>query len=147
MVWQSLALRPGAVRYKLAVSQPDDPSEREADRIADHVMQMASPSPSASQVVNPQLKDKPSSAPSVSRKIQRKCDPCEEEEERKLQRKEQGCEDAVSTPSPIVHEALNAPGQPLDFRDTVLHGGAFRPRLWTCARACGWPRCSVSARR
>ena len=40
-VWQSLALRTDSVRSKLAVSRPDDPYEREADRVADKVMRMA----------------------------------------------------------------------------------------------------------
>ena len=39
-LWRSIALRTGT-QAKLTVSQPDDPYEQEADRIADHVMQAA----------------------------------------------------------------------------------------------------------
>src|SRR6185295_13103715 len=67
--WQMLAMRPGGVQAKLTVSQPDDPFEQEADRVADRVMRME--------------------APSVT--VQRKCAGCEEEEEQ-LQRKETGSE-------------------------------------------------------
>src|SRR6266568_2930460 len=31
-------LRSGTIRAKLAISQPDDPEEREADAVADHIM-------------------------------------------------------------------------------------------------------------
>ncbi len=83
-LWQRLAL---GIQAKLAVSAPDDPSEREADRVADQVMRMAEP------------------------RIQRKCVACEEEEE-KLQRKESGNAAAdPATISPIVQQALNAPVQ------------------------------------
>jgi len=34
-LWQSLALGPTAIQAKLAISQPDDPYEQEADRVAD----------------------------------------------------------------------------------------------------------------
>lgn len=36
--WQSLALQAAGIQAKLAVSQPGDPFEQEADRVADHVM-------------------------------------------------------------------------------------------------------------
>src|SRR5438477_3536275 len=39
-LWRSIALRTGT-QAKLTVSQPNDPYEQEADRIADHVMQAA----------------------------------------------------------------------------------------------------------
>ncbi len=42
-VWQSLALEPPASRGKHALSQPDDPWEREADLVAERVMQMSPP--------------------------------------------------------------------------------------------------------
>ena len=139
-VWRSLALRSGAVQCKLAVSQSDDPSEREADLVADQVMRMATSPSSVSQMVNAQLNNEPSSAPGGARKVQRKCDPCEEEEERKLQRKEQSDQDAVSTPPPIVHEALNSPGQPLDpatqsFMEERFDHGFRHVRVHTDARA------------
>lgn len=52
--WARLAM---SVQPKLSVSSPDDPSEREADAVADHVMRMAVVSPIAS----------------TSREIRRKC--------------------------------------------------------------------------
>jgi|SRR5829696_3214609 len=85
--WQILALRPGGVQAKLTVSQPDDPFEQEADQVTDRVMRM---------------------------EVQRKCAGCEEEEE-KLQRKEQGTgSKAVAMAPSLVHETLNSPGAPLD---------------------------------
>src|SRR5205085_7084297 len=76
-LWQSLALRPDSVRPKLAVSRPGDPDEREADRAAERVMRTAA---------RPSEDFKPSSSSENSREVQRKCAPCEEEEERKVQR-------------------------------------------------------------
>jgi hypothetical protein len=61
-LWQSLALRPMCLQTKLAVSQPDDPHEREADRVAEQVMRMVDPMVQPSHV-----------APT----IHRKCAPCE----------------------------------------------------------------------
>jgi len=87
--WQMLAMRPGGVQAKLTVSQPDDPFEQEADRVADRVMRME--------------------APGVT--VQRKCAGCEEEEQ--LQRKETGSEAVETTPS-MVHGSLTSSGAPLD---------------------------------
>jgi len=42
-LWQSIAIRPGSVQAKLTIGQADDPYEREADRIADHVMRIPDP--------------------------------------------------------------------------------------------------------
>jgi hypothetical protein len=41
-LWRQLATR-APIQAKLAVSQPNDPSEQEADRVADRVMRMATP--------------------------------------------------------------------------------------------------------
>jgi hypothetical protein len=94
-IWQSLATLPIGLQAKLPVSQPDDPYELEADRVADRVMRMAAP-------------------PS----IQRKCGPCEEEEQ-KLQRKENG-----TAPSSINH-TLPSAGRPLDASSRSF----FEPRF------------------
>ncbi|PYT05427.1 MAG: hypothetical protein DMF65_00285, partial [Acidobacteria bacterium] len=78
-LWQSLALRPIAVRSELSVSRPDDPDEQEADRVAERVTRMAAPPPcdaSLSLALTSQ----------TFSKAQRKCGACEEEEE-KLRRK------------------------------------------------------------
>ena len=98
--------RAGAIQAKLSVSQPHDPDEQEADRVADHVMRMADPGPIGS-------------SPGV---IHRKCAACAAggatcpkcEEEEKIKRKEM----PGHTPhaSPAVHTqiaALRGGGQPL----------------------------------
>ena len=60
-LWQTLALNSVRVQTKLAVSQPDDPHEREADRVAEQVMRMADPVVQANH---------------AGPTIQRKCAPC-----------------------------------------------------------------------
>jgi hypothetical protein len=121
-VWQSLAQHPASIQTKLAVSKPGDPYEQEADRIADRVMRMAAPQTSEAELKSPPIHDQPQQTTKVHRpnrvalggKLQRKCGPCEEEEE-KLQRKEQSTHaDAPATVPPLVHQALNSSGQPLD---------------------------------
>src|SRR5580692_3827485 len=66
---------PGALQAKLTVGAVNDPLEREADRVAAHVMRMPSAAPSLT------------SAPAQVRK---KCSACEseqkEEEEKKIRR-------------------------------------------------------------
>jgi len=69
-------LRSGAIQAKLAVSQPNDPYEREADRVADQVLKV--PEPAVEGTAVPGRGRSPH--------IQRKCGPCQEEET--VQRKE-----------------------------------------------------------
>src|SRR5436305_13854622 len=73
-LWQSLAMRTATVRPKLAVSQPDDPYEQEADRVADRVMRTAT---------LPSVAERLSFNSDNSGRVQRKCDKCEDEEEKK----------------------------------------------------------------
>src|SRR5437762_14202654 len=80
-VWHSLALNSAGIRPKLAVGQPDDLYEREADQVAERVMRMTAP-PSGDAGLSFSLL--------TSFRAQRKCERCEDEEEKKLQRKEQG---------------------------------------------------------
>jgi hypothetical protein len=116
-IWQSLALRSAIIQPKLAVSQPNDPSEREADHIADRVMRMAMP---------PSSDNRHTFSPFTSQKAQRKCGTCEDEEEKKVQRKEQGSSaDSTATAPPIVHEALSSSGQPLDAGTRSFMEGRF----------------------
>src|SRR2546421_3528578 len=98
-VWQSLALRTAAVQPKLAVSQPGDPYEREADRVAEQVMRMAEP------------------------QLQRACacgggcPKCRDEQGARAHSQAEsvrGNYSAESAVPPIVHEALRSSGQPLD---------------------------------
>jgi outer membrane protein OmpA-like peptidoglycan-associated protein len=104
-VWQSLALSSIGLQPKLAVSQPDDPHEREADRIAETVMRMAA---------------LPTATPfSVSHhrsgEAQRKCASCEEEEKQEIQRKEHSAAaDPPAVSTLVVDGALSSPGRPLD---------------------------------
>lgn len=104
-VWQSLALTThGCVQAKLAVNQPGDRYEQEADRIADRVMRM----PANRREDDDHILT--STAPTMT---QRKCASCEEEEEKKLQRKSAN---NVDTPPPApsaVDQVLNSAGQPL----------------------------------
>lgn len=116
-VWQSLSLNPASIQPKLTVGEPDDPYEREADQVADRVMRMTT-APSSDTGL--------SFSAQPSFKAQRKCHPCEDEEEKKLQRKEQGGNaDAPATAPPVVHEALNSSGHPLD----PITRAFFEPRF------------------
>jgi hypothetical protein len=101
---------PRVVQPKLAVGRADDPLEREADRVADQVMRMPDPALSV--------------APALPQ-ISRKCAACEEEEQ-KLQKKEERTAEAVAGEAPAsVREALRSAGQPLD--DTTR--AYFEPRF------------------
>ncbi len=135
-LWQSLAMRSGVLQRKLTTSQADDPYEREADRVADQVMRMPAP----------QSEDHGLSiTPVTSLQAQRKCSDCEDEEEGKLQRKESGGAEAPDTAPPIIHEALNSPGQPLDENTRAY----FEPRFgydFSQVRVHTGARASESAR-
>ena len=106
-VWQSLAMRTGVLQPKLTIGQADDPYEREADCVADQVMRMPAPQSDSHGLSITSI---------TSYHAQRKCAECEEdEEEGKLQRKENGsAAKAPATAPPIVQQTLNSPGQPLD---------------------------------
>jgi len=86
------------LQARLAISRPDDDTEREADHVAAFVMRM------------PVTRTTGVSASSASVSLQRKCQACEEEEQ--LQRKESGAGPVVTPP--IVGEVLHSPGEPLD---------------------------------
>src|SRR4051794_26210406 len=88
---QSLLRR---MQAKLAVSQPGDKYEQEADRVAEQVMR--TPAPAVSRAVAPE--------------ISRKCEKCEDEI--KLDRK--GISDESSPDLETVEKTLSSPGRPLD---------------------------------
>lgn len=104
----------------LKVSQPNDPAEIEADQIADRVMRMsvkdASPTPHSS---------------NTSGTVHRKCDGCEDEEERvesSVMRKEAFASAAsASSPGtpPLIKNVINSGGRPLDFGTRRF----FEPRI------------------
>jgi len=115
-LWQSLALRPAGIQTKLTIGEPNDPFEHEADQVAERVMRMATP---------PGVSDKLSFTSVVSLKAQRKCAPCQEEEE-KVQRKEAGpSADALGVAPPVVQQALSSPGRPIDASTRAF----FEPRF------------------
>lgn len=103
-LWQSVATGSNAIQPKLAVSQHDDPHEREADRAAEAVMRTAEPSQS----------DNPLSIGDGPQKLQRMCDDCEEEEQGLMRKTRTTNADAAGTAPPIVREVLSSAGQPLD---------------------------------
>ena len=105
-MWQLLAMRPASIQAKLTISQPGDPYEQEADNVADRVMRME---------VSAATGNKPRFNSPIDEIVQRKCDECEEEEEKKVQRKEGDARsDSDGAVSPLVHQTLRSPGRPLD---------------------------------
>ena len=101
---------PAAMQAKLVVGQANDPLEHEADRIADQVMRMSTPSPTASGVA-----------------LQRKCAACEEEELGETLRAKQhdDRESSGAEALAIVGEVLRSPGEALDAQAR----GFFEPRF------------------
>ncbi len=115
----------------LAVNQPGDIYEQEADRAADEIMR--TPPTDAAQ---------PSHTSSSPGQLQRKCAGCkkeeEEEKDHKLHRKETGSGPTVAPP--VVHEVLRSSGQPLDagtraFMEPHFGHDFSRVRVHTDARA------------
>jgi hypothetical protein len=121
------------IQTKLAVSQPGDSLEQQADRVADQIMRMPAGEVSAIS------RGKPS--------LQRKCVACEEEDEKQiLQRKDAAsgvtAQAQISMAPSSVSEAVNSPGQPLsnearaffeprfghDFSGVRVHSGAAAAR-------------------
>lgn len=99
------------LQAKLRVGAPGDRREEEADRIADQVMR----APLG-----------PVTVSSVPPLAQSKCADCEEED--KLQRKPDqalGPDTGAAVAPPIVHEALSAPGQPIDAKTCASMEASF----------------------
>jgi Domain of unknown function (DUF4157) len=115
---------PWPMQAKLKIGAVDDPLEREADRVAEQVLD-APNSPVTT----------PAATPAISR-LQRKCscggsgsecEACKEErqkEEKPPQRKATRTPATGGAPA-IVHEVLNSPGQPLDKATRAF----FEPRF------------------
>jgi hypothetical protein len=89
------------IQAQLAVNQPGDVYEQEADRVADQVMRM--PAPVAVQ--------RRCAGCEQEERLQRKCE-YRAEEEKTIQRKEAGAGPEIVPP--LVHEVLHSPGRPLD---------------------------------
>lgn len=87
---------PGTIQRKLAIGEPSDRYEQEADRTAERVMRL------------------PEAA------LQRKCacggtcPHCEEEHARLQPKRESGSAASQAEAPPLVHEVLRSPGRPLD---------------------------------
>ena len=99
----------------LKISQPSDAAEIEADQIADRVMRM----PAGTETATPTNQIDPGNS------INRKCDACDDEEER-IQRKPLPAAGGTSSQNPgYVNNVISSGGQPLDR--TTRH--FFEPRL------------------
>src|SRR5437763_900756 len=96
-LWQSLALRTTSVRPKMAVSQPGDPYEREADRVAEQVMRLP----------EPQLQRAGGGESSERHDVRDAGEHVQTESVR-------SDDSAESAAPPVVREALRSSGQPLD---------------------------------
>ncbi len=90
------------LQAKLEVGAVDDPLEKEADRVADRVMRAPEGEPVS----------EGRAASSREGTLQRKCSTCAEEE--KIQRKAEGAPAGGVAAPPIVHHALESPGESLD---------------------------------
>jgi len=102
---------PARVQSKLAIGQPDNEYEQEADRMAEQVMRM----PDAAAPNSPDVV------------IRRKCAPCNNDQE--LLRRDAVRPSAFSLQPagvpPIVNEVLRSPGQPLDPETRAFFGSRF----------------------
>jgi len=139
------------IQAKLAVSEPGDIYEQEADRVADQVMRMPDPGATETAAVGAQAQGS---------RIQRMCTECEEElhrqpieeeeEEETLQGKEEPGRIPEVTPDVQAQfHAMRGGGQPLaeptrgffeprfghNFRDVRIHTGARAAELARAVRA------------
>ena len=91
----------GAIQTKLAINQPGDEYEQEADRVSEQVMRMPEPP-------TPQAGPDGAGCPECRAQPPR-------QERARLQAKQTGPNDTGQAKAPpIVHEVLRSPGQPLD---------------------------------
>ncbi|HMF77418.1 MAG TPA: DUF4157 domain-containing protein, partial [Bryobacteraceae bacterium] len=113
LTWDFSTIPLIAPQANLMVGSVNDPLEREADRIADRVVQMES-APPALQAAPVQ--------------VQRKCAACENEEEETLRRKSAGAGGHISAAGvapPSVAAALAGPGRKMDSATRSF----FEPRF------------------
>jgi hypothetical protein len=92
---------PGAIQTKLAINQPGDEYEQEADRISEHVMRM------------PEAQLQPAYDYGGTRPRGQTEQPVQNQERLQTKRAGSGGLGPAAAPS-IVHEVLRSPGQPLD---------------------------------
>ena len=117
-LWQSLTTCCGTLQPKMSVSRSDDPSEQEADRVADRVMLMAEPLPALRH------------APMAS--LQRKCacaasenDKCECDKSGIALQRTAASPAAPASETSSVHQVLQSPGRPLDGSTRSFMEGRF----------------------
>ncbi len=141
-------LRRTGIQPKLAISQPDDSYEREADKVADRIMRMPEPSISSvaispayvrqQRAVSPlerdadQVADRvmrshggaPISSPCSCSEGEEMCEECKQKQQVAIARKAESTPD-VKEVSSTVHEVVRSPGQPLDSATRSF----FEPRF------------------
>jgi Domain of unknown function (DUF4157) len=103
------SVTPGTLQAKLEIGAVNDPLEREADRVADDVMNM--PHTAGIGAVAPRLS--------------RKCEACEEEDQKVQPARARGAIQAPGEVPDSVNRGLRSPGQALDSRTRAL----FEPRF------------------
>jgi Domain of unknown function (DUF4157)/Lysine-specific metallo-endopeptidase len=130
---------PWPIQARLQVGAVNDPLEREADQVADRIMQMPAPASVSSSASGEVVRRKCQSCgdeENQKRTVLRKCQSCSEEEEKskkeeatpdKLSRKETGRPAAVDGPATpaMAGEVICSPGQPLDPATRAF----FEPRF------------------
>jgi hypothetical protein len=97
-------LQPQLVQAKLAINQPGDEYEKEADSVAEQVMRITDPV------------------------LQRECDKCDEDGKNVLQTKESRGQISLTQGQdvpPLIHEVLSSSGQPLDKETHAFMGSRF----------------------
>lgn len=120
---------PVFLQAKLPISQPDDPDEQEANRVADQIMHMREPMAqrqcaacAAGGALCPACKDK---QVAVSRMTQ---------------------DGAVAEAPASVGSVIRSPGQPLSASTRAFFGTAVRAGFWSCANSYGRRRSAIRAR-
>jgi len=124
-------LRSRMLQAKLSISQPGDPFEQEADRVAEKVMRMPAPAV--------QRACAPCSSGGSS------CPKCESEEEKLVQRRVEPSTDSMDASVPDNFLQNLGPGQPLDLSTRAF----FEPRFghdFGGVRVHTGPRAAESAR-
>jgi hypothetical protein len=119
----------GRISNGIAISHPDDVTERQADRVAEAVT-------SSSSTLRPRISTGSGAAKKI---ISRKCSTCDErDEEPQINRKAESS--AIPARAPNVMSVLSSPGHPLDSRTREFMESRFgfdfgRVRIHTDARA------------
>jgi len=117
-------LRSGFIQAKLAISNPDDPEEREADDVSNTIMRKAAGTPAAS--------------PCSCSEGEEQCDECQQKQSTPVIQRRASSPAASPHIPAIMNDVLRSPGRPLDsvtraffeprfgrdFSDVRIHTGA-----------------------